>query len=57
MSLLSRAHALAAILIGVALACLVFGHPHAAIGAVAIACWLQIWSLEVIRTALGEKRP
>ncbi len=56
MSLLSRAHAFAAILIGIALACLLFGRPHLASGAVALACWLQIWSLEVIRAAIREKK-
>ncbi|WP_267348731.1 hypothetical protein [Sphingomonas sp. GM_Shp_2] len=57
MSLISRAHLAATILIGIALACLLFGHAQAATGAVALACWLQTWSLEVIRTALRETKP
>lgn len=57
MILISRAHLAATILIGIALACLAFGHRQIAIGAVALACWLQIWSLEVIRTALRERKP
>ncbi len=56
MKMLSRVHALGSILIGIALANVLFGSPRLAAVLIAATSWLQLWSLEHLRTAIRENR-
>lgn len=56
MSRHTRAHAIAAILIGIAVFLALLGLPRLAIATLGLVCWLLLWSLEKIRASIRETK-